>query len=137
MTPRPDDMDAASAAVATTTQAGWQGADGCPARAGRRAPLGPGPLETGSCRPLWNVGGWLMNREIHDLLDYSRPVACTTVVAIGLLHAKGLVCRRAHRAPALPSLPGWHYHAARSQAGGIGALIATRTPIPLTPARRR
>lgn len=41
---------------------------------------------------LWSDGRWLMNREIHDLLDYSRPVACTTVAATtGNLHTKGLV----------------------------------------------
>jgi hypothetical protein len=79
-----------------------------------------------------------MNRKNHDLLDYRRPVACTTVAATtGNLHTKGLVCRRLTDAPGLPSRPAWHHHAARSQAGRIGALIANRTPIPLTPARRR
>ena len=106
---------------------------------------------------LWNAGRRLMNREIHDLLDYSRPVACTTVAATtGNLHTKGLVCRRLTDAPGNPSLSAWHYHAAQSQAEHIGALIATlldqspspaealahalattRTPIPLTSARRR
>lgn len=106
---------------------------------------------------LWNAGRRLMNREIHDLLDYSRPVACTTVAATtGNLHTKGLVCAGSPTRPAIPSLSAWHYHAAQSQAGHIGALIATlldqspspgealahalattRTPIPLTAARRR
>ena len=150
----PDDMNGSSAAEATNAQADRQGPDGRPAGAGRQAPLGLGPLETAVMQTLWNAGRWLMNREIHDLLDYRKPVVYTTVAAIsGNLHTKGLVCRRLIDAPGHPGLPAWHYHAAQSQAEHIGALIATlldhspspaetlahalaatRTPIPVTPA---
>lgn len=55
---------------------------------------------------LWSDGRWLMNREIHDLLDYSRPVACTTVAATtGNLHTKGLVCAGSPTRPAIPACP--------------------------------
>lgn len=122
----PGEMNATSAAAATSTQAVWSDPDGRPARTGRQSPLGLGPLETAVMQTLWNAGTWLMNREIHDLLDYRRPVAYTTVAAItGNLHTKGLVCRRLTDAPGNPGLPAWHYHAAQSQAEHIGVLIAT------------
>jgi hypothetical protein len=128
----------ASAAVATTTQAGWQGADGRPAGL------------AGEHR--WTWGRWkppvmqppVERRRVADEPRDPRPAGLPSARRLHhgggitrLLHARGLVCRRLTDAPALPSLPAWHYHAAPSQAGRIGALIATRTPIPLTPARRR
>ena len=157
MTPLPEDMNAASAAAATTTQAGWQGADGRPAGAGRWAPLGLGPLETaGHADPV-------ERRPVADEPREPRPAGLQP--ARRLHHGGGHHRQPAHQrpglrrltdAPGLPSLSAWHYHAAPSQAEHIGALIATlldqspspgealahalattRTPIPLTPARRR
>jgi predicted transcriptional regulator/GNAT superfamily N-acetyltransferase len=114
------------AADAVSTGAGWQAGGRRPARAGRQSPLGIGPLEAAVMQTLWTADRWLMNREIHALLDYRRPIAYTTLAAItGNLHAKGLVLRELSDAPGNPGLPAWHYRAARPKTEYIGALIAT------------
>lgn len=108
-------------------------------RAGSRQPLGLGPLEAAIMTVAWKVSPrWLPVRALRQLLDYSRPVAATTVATVTTnLHRKGLLARR--NGPR----GRWEYQAARTLDEHIGELIAdlldtsTSPPAALTHALRR
>jgi predicted transcriptional regulator len=49
---------------------------------GRRKQLAGGELEAAVMEVLWDRGGWMTPREVHEVLSKERPLAYTTVMTI-------------------------------------------------------